>query len=554
MSINRRQLFLDRFLAYNRSRYKDNPDALRRLDRLTFEDMVFDGIAVDDSKPGELRRRVANFHADAQMMEGIDQRWTCASLLHRKVIPTENYTNSTPFASLDEFKKVNLQGVYQYMEDGMAVLGVVLATDSSTTEDIAPELITLLNGVSNYRLLTSELSIEAADRDHFPMHFTYMGETIVGRITVIRQAAEKPAVGNEMLGYYGEFPSDYLISSGVLAEMLGLGGSKLIAGADQVPWLKFAYFGKLVHIAKRAVSMNMTWESLNAAGLVDGSRVIQLGNKRYKVRLIHGAANELGNEWNDLLYRVHYQDPTGTFWERFTDEDMGLGWDAVTNKWFRNGSINFTQELKDAATAVVRGGGQDGASLTVSGTVAKNSTSQYYGWRPVLEYIGTSGLSDIRITDISSPIALDFSPEINTEFTGVLKPFGFEAETVPDAKIVPYVENDITLFAVKVDTATLGGDVASPVVTDVINDAVRSPRDVRLDKVIPTTCDIFAVGDLGNTLELKTADLADIVTRQQRPTIPLESKDLGNIVTKQVNPDADGKYNGLFTHNGTLHY
>lgn len=554
MSINRRQLFLDRFLAYNRSRYKDNPDALKRLDRLTFEDMVFDGIAIDTSKAGELRRRVANFHADAQMMEGVDQRWTCTSLLHRKVIPTENYINSTPFASLEDFKKVNLQGVYQYLDDGIPVLGVVLATDSSKTEDVTPELITLLNTVSRYQLLTTELSIEAADRDHFPMHFTYMGDTIVGRITVIRQAADRPAVGNEILGYYGEFPSDYLISSGVLAEMLGLAGDKLITGAEAVPWLKFAYFGKLLHVSKRPISKNMTWTALNDMGLVNGSRIIQLGNKRYRVRLLHGAANDFGNEWNDLIYRVHYQDPTNTFWERFTDEELGLGWDAVTNKWYRDGSIAFTQDAADATTIVTRGGGQDGASLTVTGTVAKTTTSKYYGWRPVLEYIGTSGIDTPYIADISSPLSLDFLSEINTDFTGVLRPFGFDVEMVPDAKIVPSAVNNVTLFAVKLGSASLVGNAEAPVVTKIENNSVKFPRDVRLDKMVPLTCDIYSLDEVDDTVKLATVDMGDITPRQIRPTIPLAAQDLGDIATKQVNPDADGKYNGLFTHNGTLHY
>lgn len=554
MSINRRQLFLDRFLAYNRSRYKDNPDALKRLDRLTFEDMVFDGIAIDNSKAGELRRRVANFHADAQMMEGIDQRWTCTSLLHRKVIPTENYIDSTPFASLEDFKKANLQGVYQYLDDGVPVLGVVLATDTSKTENVAPELIALLNTVSRYQLLTNELSIEAADRDHFPMHFTYMGDTIVGRITVIRQAADRPAIGDEILGYYGEFPSDYLISSGVLAEMLGLNGDMLITGAETVPWLKFSYFGKLLHVAKRPISKNMTWKALNDMGLVTGERIIQLGNKRYRVRLLHGAANDFGNEWNDLIYRVHYQDPTNTFWEKFTDEELGLGWDAVTNKWYRDGSIAFTQDTVDANTVVTRGGGQDGASLTVTGTVAKTSTSKYYGWRPVLEYIGTAGIDTPYIADISSPLSLDFSSDINTEFTGVLRPFGFEVEMVPDAKLSPSAVNNVTLFAVKLDSSSLVGDAAAPVVTRIENNSVRFPRDVKLDKIVPLTCDIYSLDEADDTVRLAATDIGEIAPRQIRPTIPLVAQDLGDIATKQVNPAADAKYDGRFTHNGTLHY
>ena len=519
MSINRRLLFLDRFLAYNRLRYRDNPDALNRLDQLQFEDMIFDGIAVDDSKPGELRRRVANFHSDAQKMEGIDQRWTCASLVHNKVIPQGNYTNSTPYASLDEFKQINAQGVYKYIdENDTTVLGVVLSTQSLTTENIAVELMTLLNDAANYQLLLSELQIAPEDYNKFPMHFTYMGDTVMGKITVIRQQAEKPSKGNELLGYFGEFPSDYVVSSGVLAEMVGI-PDKLIAGQDTVPWLKFSYFGKVLYIAKQSVCNLISWNTLNAAGLATGSRIIDINGKRYKVRMIRGVASEDGNEWNDLIYRVHYQDPTETFWERFTDAELGLGGLSAGN--YRLGSFVYTQNAFDASNAVYRGGGLDGASITKTSSISNTSATKDYGWRPVLEYIGTVGLTDVGVKDVYSPVQLDWKPEINTVFNGVIRPFGFSVELAPDVKIIPSAKNIVTLYTVKPGSGTIFGASSIPEVVGITNNAVRSPRNVVIDKFIPMMCDISGI--------------------QQDVIIPPD-------------PTEDATYNGTFVYDGTLHY
>lgn len=553
MNINRRLLFLDRFLAYNRLRYRDNPDALKRLDELQFEDMIFDGISVDNSKPGELRRRVANFHSDAQNMEGIDQRWTCTSLVNKKVLPPETYVNSTPFASLEAFQEANSQGTYLYTdEDGMTVLGVVLSTDSLKTENIAPELIALLNEVSTYQLLTSELTIEEDDYDKFPMHFTYMGDTIVGRITVIRQQADKPTKGNYVLGYYGEFPSDYIISSGVLAEMMGFTASnnKLIVGAENIPWLKFARWGKVLYIAKQSIGRNISWNDLNAAGLVDGSRIIEIAGKRYKVRLMRGTSNDPeNNEWNDLIYRVHYQDPTKTFWETFTDADLGLGGTGGT-PYYRAGSFVMMQEEVNASVITIRGGGLDGATLTLTGNLPKTSSHETYGWRPVLEYIGASGLSDVVIGAEYSPIKLDWRSQINSEFTGVLRPFGFSSTLIPDIKIIPSAVNIVNLYGIGVNGSTLAGKTSIPTITNIVNDAVRSPVNVAFDKFIPYPLEITSLGEIDPVLELSSADMSDILTKQEPPV--LQSVDFGDILTKQDAPTDNAKFDGTFRFNGAL--
>lgn len=555
MSINRRQLFLDRFIAYNRSRYKDNPDALARLAKVTLDNMTIDGIAVDNTKANEKRRRVANVHSDQLAFEGIDQRWTCTSLIHKKVIPPANFTNSTPFASLAELQKINRQGSYLYIDDdGMTVLGLVLPVDEGTTEATTPKVMAALNTLCNYQLLTSELSIEVSDRDVYPMHYTYMGDTIVGRITVVRQSPDKPSVGNYLLGYYGQVNSDSLISSGVLAEMVGFGGDKLVTGADNVPWLKFSYFGKILYIAKSPVSCNMTWYQLQTAGLVDGSRIVEINGKRYRVRLVHGIANEAGNEWNDLIYRVHYQDPTGTFWEKFSDQDMGMGYDPTT-KWYRDGSINFTQDdFTTSSSAVTRGGGPDGASLTVSGSIVKNSSGKAYGWRPVLEYIGTAGISGQTVADISSPLQLDWIPLIGAEFSGVLKPFGFTTKMVPDARIIPKAVNTVTLFSVTLAGSSVAGKTSIPIIDKITNSAIRVPEDVRFGRFVPYPLDIWSLGEIDPPVELVSADLGDIATRQEPEYYPLISKDLGNIAVKQVDPNANSKFDGSFGYDGTLHY
>lgn len=148
-------------------------------------------------------------------------------------------------------------------------------------------------------------------------------------------------------------------------------------------WLKFAHTGKTLFVAKRPVRHSISWNMLNAKGIVFGKELVIGGNK-YKIRLLTGGnanpAESSGGEWNDLMYRISAEDPTGTFWARYTSGDLN----DVTDPQL--GHLKFVQEASSgfASYSIVRGySGQ----ISSFGAVPSSSNENGAGWLPVLELI-----------------------------------------------------------------------------------------------------------------------------------------------------------------------
>lgn len=185
--------------------------------------------------------------------------------------------------------------------------------------------------------------------------------------------------GDAYLGYYGEVPTEALIGGDGLAAMIGLTVGEAIFSGE--PWLKFAHEGRTLYIAKKPFRRKLAWHDLDTVGAVFG-REVTIGARRFKVRLLKGGdgnpSRGAGGEWDDLIYPVHEDDPTSTFWERFTDEDLMIA--------SFHCNYNLCQEASsaDRNDRVGRGYG------TLTGyhhSHGYNHAHNYNGWRPVLELI-----------------------------------------------------------------------------------------------------------------------------------------------------------------------
>ena len=179
-------------------------------------------------------------------------------------------------------------------------------------------------------------------------------------------------------------------------------------------WLKFSLDGKTLIVSKKTLRHSISWEDLNAAGVVFGSQntTITIGENTYIVRLLKGAASDPtvqgadglwhgydiagahGSEWNRLLYPIHsgvhtdannpttHSDPNATpFGSWASYSDAGL----LVHSNFGNGSYSWTQETNGSSSThrVFRGG--FGVSTFHRSTATTAST--YYGWRPALELV-----------------------------------------------------------------------------------------------------------------------------------------------------------------------
>lgn len=236
-------------------------------------------------------------------------------------------------------------------------------------------------------------------------------EYVPGPITIEDSGPGSKVVGKgtRALGYFGVVSNNLVFPTTQLATLFPLTeGTAINDGAD---WLKFVNGGQVLFISKKPLRTDISWQTLYQAGLVygvDGTglspigspvnqlKIVKSGGFKYRLRVVRGAdENPSGSlynvpdpdgyknsEWTRLLMRCSDQDPSATFWERFTDDDLGhtnggnthLSWCYETHPF----SVNHR---------VSRG------YPSITGVAASNGTTTEGGglkmsWRPCLEYIG----------------------------------------------------------------------------------------------------------------------------------------------------------------------
>jgi hypothetical protein len=254
---------------------------------------------------------------------------------------------------------------------------------------------------------------------------TYSGSTAVSSVTgrTVYNAAN-PSEGNAGTGlsqygwrpilekvpepppadlYYGEVASADFITASALATAVGASALGTVTNAD-VSWLKFRIDGKTQYIAKKPLRHGVTWNSLNALGLVFGTQTVVIGGQTYKVRLPTGtsvpSANvynpaHMGGDFNDMIYPIyggvvinHAMVQAYPRWAAFTDAELGLN---TVKSPIINGGLTLCQELAAQGGYLVRGYNDNDnagvAQLVAGWYVTGDSTIQYSGWRPVLELV-----------------------------------------------------------------------------------------------------------------------------------------------------------------------
>ena len=191
-------------------------------------------------------------------------------------------------------------------------------------------------------------------------------------------------------GYMGYIPASDFITGVELIELLDFRD-----GTDQnsdAGWLKF-YVGptaacnstpgtaKCIFIAKQSFKYTVSWDQINSAGLVYGTTSRTVLGQSYNVRIMTGgeASPGTGSEWNELIYRVHAEQPESkSNWETFDPA-------ADTNITNGNGRYVWCQENPPSKPTerVTRGG-----NFTSSSSNASSIAHVSIGWRPVLELAG----------------------------------------------------------------------------------------------------------------------------------------------------------------------
>lgn len=211
--------------------------------------------------------------------------------------------------------------------------------------------------------------------------------------------------GDMQAGFFGEVSASELISGTDLASLVGI--SQGTSQNSTVGWLKFAWQGKILFVAKKTFRHSISWDHINSANAVYGDKTVEIGGLTYKVRLLKGANKDPagaysgaichGSEWNRLMLPIH-QEAINKNWAYPNNVEsdipvwahsLGTGTqgmytdvDLLTHYDHGSGSYSWCQEVAESATFRVSRGRRG-----VSGSLSNLSSSMLsnYGWRPCLE-------------------------------------------------------------------------------------------------------------------------------------------------------------------------
>ncbi|ASV44449.1 hypothetical protein PBI_SCTP2_434 [Salicola phage SCTP-2] len=211
--------------------------------------------------------------------------------------------------------------------------------------------------------------------------------------------------GDMQAGFFGEVLASELFTGPELASEINLTAGT--AQWDNEPWLKFAYKGDILYVAKKPYRYDLSWDDIDAVDAVYGGEndaEVAKSGYNFKVRLLKGASNDptsweydsgaadgtsnsrydpteaVGSEWNDLIYRIHQDTPTnqeGNNWANYTDSDIVVG--------SGDGRRTWCQETPSYNT--LRRVGRGHTSLSYFDADTSSYSNSYYGWRPCLTLI-----------------------------------------------------------------------------------------------------------------------------------------------------------------------
>lgn len=182
--------------------------------------------------------------------------------------------------------------------------------------------------------------------------------------------------------------NDFITAEALTTEIELSAGTSLETIGD---WLHYATETKEFLVAKKPFRYNMTYSELATANAIDGSRLVNINGKQYKLRLLTGGtpvpASSDGGEWNEFIYPICAVRPAGSpVWADYTTADIGLNV-TIGGRSLMSDSVTTGEEY-----TLVRGSGSTGTGQTSHLTYyfasyPKTFRADRIGWRPVLELV-----------------------------------------------------------------------------------------------------------------------------------------------------------------------
>lgn len=149
MKIPNLQLFLDRFISYNKERYKDNVRVMALLNRLKLEDITFSNPRTNASGP-EIVRTVDM--TVPKVMIAKDQSWIPADFDH----PLVTASVSTTVLKEEDLEHQDVPGLYFYDDNGVTKPVIVYPIGAGSALDSVQGVV---KSSCLYELLDSQITL-----------------------------------------------------------------------------------------------------------------------------------------------------------------------------------------------------------------------------------------------------------------------------------------------------------------------------------------------------------------------------------------------------------
>ena len=198
----------------------------------------------------------------------------------------------------------------------------------------------------------------------------------------------------------------------------------------EMQWIEVNDGGKKYLVCDRVMLVNISWDDLNAQGLIFG-KTVTIDGQQYKLRVLTGGSNFRSGTDN-----YSGGSPTSNEWDRWVVNEVGLSGlptptasdldstlnstdktNAHNQKWNWMGVYSWGQETYtgDSAYRAVRGY----FSARYWGYGSSGSRRADFGWRPVLEVLNSAPVisgADSNLGNRSSSFTVDYT--VNDSDTG----------------------------------------------------------------------------------------------------------------------------------------
>lgn len=190
MALDIKQLFLDKFIAFNLDRYSDNADVLPLIQGLTLSDVVIGSVA---DVNGEAGRKIVSLVSSTRRFTANEQKFTRADYHNPIVSTATNAGSALPDAAA--LAEVEVPGLYLYMDGAETKLAVVVPYGTDPADVNTTAIAALVSGCL-YTILPASITVtdEVAtiDTDYI------FGEVLVA--VAVRETFNFPATDYGKLG------------------------------------------------------------------------------------------------------------------------------------------------------------------------------------------------------------------------------------------------------------------------------------------------------------------------------------------------------------------